>query len=193
MELESQNGHSGAVFILDATAADPRSHQRFLCAGAAALLALGALSIPIHASATTTVFATVPAESITAAPAGFSGRYLVSDVTSAVYSIGTSGGTPTLPANPSFSPFAGATLGNYYGGLSGQYLAAGSQFPSREGDLAAISGTGTVTPLLAAAGGQFGSIVESTAPAPEIDPASAAGALTLLLGTLAVLRSGRVL
>jgi hypothetical protein len=169
MELKSQNGNSGAVSILDATAADLGPHERllhatFLRAGTAALLALGALSIPIHASATPTVFATVPADSITAAPAGFSGSYLVTDGTSAVYSLGASGGTPTLLANTAFSPFAGATLGSYYGGLSGQYLAAGGQFSPFEGDLAAISSKGTVTPLLSTADGIFkGATVASSA------------------------------
>jgi hypothetical protein len=60
MELESQTRNSGGFPILDASAWDPSSHKRFLRAGAAALLALGALSIPIQAAATTTVFASAP-------------------------------------------------------------------------------------------------------------------------------------
>jgi hypothetical protein len=89
MELESQNGISGAVSILTVSILDASAealgsqerlpHAKFLRASAAALLALGALSIPIHASATTTVFATVPGQSITAAPTGFPGSYLVTD------------------------------------------------------------------------------------------------------------------
>jgi hypothetical protein len=158
MELESRYGNSGGDPILDASAADPHSHKRFLRAGAAALLALSAVSIPIHAAATTTVFAPAPpagARSITAAPTGFPGSYLLTDGNSAVYSIGASGGTPTLLAHTSFSPFAGATLGSYYGGLSGQYLAAGGGFSSSEGDLAAIGSKGTVTPILSTADGIF--------------------------------------
>jgi hypothetical protein len=160
MELESQYANSGGDPILDASAADLGSHQRLprarlVRASAAVLVALGALNMPMHATATTTVFATVPARSVTAAPTGFPGSYLVTDGNNSVFSIGATGGTPTLLANTAFSPFTGASLGSYYGGLSGQYLAAGGQFSPFEGDLAAISSKGTVTPLLSTADGVF--------------------------------------
>ena len=184
MELESRYGVSGGDPILDASTADPHSHQRFLRAGTVALVALGALSIPIRASATTTVFATVPAESITAAPAGFSGKYLVADGMSGVYSIGARGGTPTLLAHTNFIPYAGATLGSYYGGLSGQYLEAGIN-----GNVDALAANGTQIDAITASSFK----PTGTVAAPEIDPASAAGALTLLLGSLAVLRGRRAL
>jgi hypothetical protein len=185
MELESRNGNSCGDPILDASTADPHSHQQFLRAGAAALLALSALSIPIHAAATTTVFAPAPpagARSITAAPTGFPGSYLVTDGNNSVGN-GSFGDIVVLNGR-------GQEVATFdEGSIAQPFSPNGLHF-------AVING---VTELLATNGGQIDAITASsfkptgTAAAPEIDPASAAGALTLLLGTLAVLRSGRVL
>ena len=68
---------------------------------------------------------------------------------------------------------------------------AGDSFSYAFGDLGSMCGNGSGECFLTAANETPGTWTVATTSAPEIDPGSAASGLTLLLGTLAVLRSKR--